>query len=154
MSTRNIKICLVTSSGGHLWEVLTLKNWWRRYQRFWVSFDREDAKELLFSERVYYAHYPEHRNIFNFLRNLFLAVKILTKERPNLIFSTGAGIAPPFFFIGKILGAKLVFMETYDFIKHPTVSGRLVYPISNIFLVQHESQKKFYKKGKYWGRLF
>lgn len=149
-----MKICLVTSTGGHLYQVYRLKKWWTGYERFWVSFDKEDARELLRGERVVWAHFPEHRHLANFIRNLFLAAKILFRERPGLIFSTGAGIAPPFFFIGKLLGAKLVFLETYDFIDHPTVSGRLIYPLADVFLIQHQLQKRFYPKAKFWGRLF
>lgn len=146
-----MKIGLITSKGGHLFQLYQIKDWWSRYDRFWVTFTGEDTKSLLEGERVYFGFYPESRNLFNALRNFFLSSKILLKERPNLLISTGAGIAPPFFLVGKLLGIKLIFIEPYDFIKYPSLSGRLVYPIVDKFLVQHKRQKRFYKKGEYWG---
>lgn len=148
-----MKICLVSSCGGHLWQLLRLKKWWSHYNRFWVVPKKEDSLSLLKREEKYWAYYPEHRSILNFFRNLLLAIKILKKERPNLIFSTGAGIAPPFFIVGKLLGAKLIFLETYDFISRPTVSGKLVYPLVDKFLVQHLEQKRQYKESSYWGKI-
>ena len=84
-------------------------------------------------------------------------MKIVKKEKPDLLFSCGAGIAPPVFLAGKILGCKLLFMEPYDFIAYPSLSGRLVAPIVDKLLVQHKIQKKFFqtrltgKKAEYWG---
>lgn len=149
-----MKLCLVTSTGAHLYEVYRLKKWWGRYERFWVTFDKEDTRGLLDKERVIFAHFPEHRHLVNFLRNFLLAAKVLWRERPDLIFSTGAGIAPPFFFLGKILGAKLVFMEIFGFVDRPTLSGRLVAPLVDEFLVQHETLKQFYPQAKYWGNVY
>jgi len=69
------------------------------------------------------------------------------------LISTGAGVAVPFFYVGKLLGMKLLFIEVYDRIDSPSLTGRLVSPISNAFLLQWEEQKKFYPKGKVIGHL-
>lgn len=148
---KKIKIGLVTSRGGHLFQLYQLKGWWENYQRFWITDKGSDSDYLLKNERVYYGYFPESRNLLNAFRNFFLAFKVLLKEKPNLLISAGAGIAPPFFYVGKLLGMKLVFIEPYDFIKYPSLSGKLVYPITDRFLVQHKRQKRFYKKSQYWG---
>ncbi|WP_041738108.1 PssD/Cps14F family polysaccharide biosynthesis glycosyltransferase [Caldicellulosiruptor owensensis] len=142
-----MKIALVSSSGGHLYQLYMLKEWWQKYNRFWVTFDKEDAKSLLADEKKYYCYYPTNRNIPNLIKNTFLAFKILIKEKPDLIISTGAGVAVPFFYIGKILGCKLVYIEVFDRIDLPTLTGKLVYPITDLFLLQWEEQKRFYPKG-------
>lgn len=146
-----MKIGLITSRGGHLFQLYQIKDYWSHYNRFWVTFAGEDSKFLLKKERVYFGFYPESRNLINAFRNFFLAFKVLLKEKPNLLISAGAGIAPPFFYVGKLLGVKLIFIEPYDFIKYPSLSGRLVYPITDKILVQHKRQKRFYKKSQYWG---
>lgn len=147
-----MKLCLVSSRGGHLYQLYRLKKWWNCYEHFWVTGKGEDTKYFLKNEKVFYAHFPESRNIVNALRNTFLAFKILVKEKPDLIVSCGAGVALPFFYAGKIIGCKLIFIEPYDFVAYPSLTGKLVAPIVNELLVQHSSQKKFYKSSKYWGK--
>ena len=48
-----IKVCLVGSSGGHLTHLYMLKPFWKDKNRFWVTFNKEDAKSLLEGEKVY-----------------------------------------------------------------------------------------------------
>ncbi|MDK2836726.1 MAG: hypothetical protein PWP21_1503 [Thermosediminibacterales bacterium] len=149
------KIMLVTSSGGHLFHLYQLKKWWEKYDRCWVTFQKVDALSLLKGEKVYFGYFPTNRNIKNLIRNTFLAFKILRKEKPDLIISTGAGLAVPFFWVGKLFfGAKLVFIEVIDRIEIPTLTGKLVYPITDEFLLQWEEQKKSYPKGKVIGVIF
>ena len=120
---------------------------------FWVTFNKPDTKDFLKKEKVYYGYFPENRNLINAFRNLFLAIRILQKEKPDIIFSTGAGIAPPFFLIGKILGIKLVYLETASYIGIPTLTGKMVHALCDVFLVQHESSKRFYPKAEIHGGL-
>ncbi|WP_163195540.1 PssD/Cps14F family polysaccharide biosynthesis glycosyltransferase [Clostridium thermarum] len=141
------KICLVCSSGGHLTHLYLLKGFWEKYDRYWVTFDKEDSRSLLKNERKYWCSYPTNRSLKNLIRNTILAIKVLKKERPDIIISSGAGVAVPFFYIGKLFRAKLVYIEVYDRIDLPTVTGRLVYPIADKFILQWEEQKKYYPKG-------
>jgi UDP-N-acetylglucosamine:LPS N-acetylglucosamine transferase len=148
-----MKICLVSSSGGHLLQLHILEDWWSRYPHFWVTFSKKDAVHLLKEEKVFWGHYPTNRNLRNLVRNTFLAFRILKKERPDLIVSTGAGIAVPFFYIGKLFGAKLIYIEVYDRIDSATLTGRMVYPITDSFIIQWDEQKKYYAKGRNLGQL-
>jgi UDP-N-acetylglucosamine:LPS N-acetylglucosamine transferase len=148
-----MKVCLVSSSGGHLFQLYALKAWWQKVDRFWVQFQKADAESLLGEETVYWAHGPTPRNIKNLIRNFFLAFRILLKEKPDLIISTGAAVAVPFFYVGKLLGCRLVFIEVYDRVDSPTLTGRLVYPITDAFVLQWPEQKKYYPKGRLIGQL-
>jgi len=149
-----MKICFITSSGGHLTHLIQLKEWWRDKERFWVTFDKEDSRSMLKDEKKYWCYFPTNRNVKNLIKNTFLAMKILIKEKPDLIVSSGAAPAIPFFYIGKLLGSKVVYIEVYDRIDKPTITGKIVYPISDLFILQWEEQKKFYPKGKILGELF
>ncbi len=146
-----MKIGLITSRGGHLFQLYQLKSWWQDYDRFWLTGRGMDVDYLLKRERVYYGHFPESRSVINALRNLFFGWQVLRKERPDLLVSCGAGIAPPIFLVGKLLGIKLLFLEPYDFIKHPSLSGRMAHHLVDKFLVQHLNQKKFFSKSEFWG---
>lgn len=148
---RKIKIGLVCSRGGHLLQLYLLKKWWSNYERFWITGEGEDASFLLRREKVYFGFFPEHRNIFNAIRNFVQGWKIIRREKPNLLVSTGAGIAPPVFLAGKLLGCRLIFIEPYDFVAHPSLSGKLIYILADKFLIQHQIQQKFFPKAEYWG---
>lgn len=150
----DIKICLVGSSGGHLTHLYMLEPFWSQKERFWVTFDKEDARSMLNGEKVYSCYYPTNRNIKNLIRNTGIAWKILKKETPDLIISTGAAVAVPFFYLGKIFGAKLIYIEVFDRINKPTMTGRLVYPITDRFIIQWEEMKKVYPKAINLGSIF
>ena len=149
-----MKVCLVGSSGGHLTHLYLLRKFWEKEDRFWVTIQKEDAVSILKEEQMYPCYYPTNRNLKNLLKNTFLAIKILKKERPDLIISSGAAIAVPFFYIGKLFGAKTVYIEVFDRIDKPTLTGKLVYPITDKFIVQWEEMKKVYPKAINLGGIF
>ena len=68
-------------------------------------------------------------------------------EKPDVIISSGAAVAVPFFYIGKLMGAKLIYIEVYDRIDKSTITGRIVYPIADRFIVQWEDMLKLYPKA-------
>lgn len=154
MSGKSIKICLVGSSGGHLTHLYMLKPFWKDKVRFWVTFDKEDAASLLKGEQRYSCYYPTNRNILNLIRNTVIAWKVLRKEKPDIIVSSGAAVAVPFFVLGKLFRAKLIYIEVFDRIDKPTLTGRLVYPIVDKFIVQWEEMKKVYPKATNLGSIF
>ena len=142
-----MKICLVSSSGGHLTHLYMLKDFWKDKQRFWVTFDKEDANSMLKGEKVYYAYYPSNRSFKALCINTVRAIRILHREKPDLIVSSGAAPAVPFFYIGKLMKAKTIYIEVFDRIDAPTVTGRMVYPVTDRFVVQWEEMKKVYPKA-------
>ena len=149
-----MKVCLVGSSGGHLTHLYMLKPFWQDKERFWVTFDKEDARSLLKDERMYPCHYPTNRSLKALIINTRIAWRTLRKEKPNLIISSGAAVAVPFFYIGKLLGARLIYVEVFDRIDKPTMSGKMVYPITDRFVVQLEEMKAVYPKALNLGSIF
>ncbi|MCR5178191.1 MAG: UDP-N-acetylglucosamine--LPS N-acetylglucosamine transferase [Lachnospiraceae bacterium] len=149
-----MKICLVGSSGGHLAQLYMLKPFWSKHERFWVTFEKEDARSLLKGERMIPCYYPANRSIKGLFINIRLAGKVLKKERPDLIISSGAASSVPFFFLGRLMGIKTVYIEVFDRIDRPTLSGRLVYLVADRFIVQWEDMKKIYPKAVNLGSIF
>lgn len=119
-----------------------------------MTFDKDDARSLLKGERFYPAYYPSNRSLKALIINTVRAIKIIRKERPDLIVSSGAAAAVPFFYIGKLMGAKTIYIEVFDRIDKPTVSGKLCYPVSDRFIVQWEEMKKVYPKAVDLGSIF
>ena len=149
-----MKTCLVGSFGGHLFHLYLLKPFWQDKERFWVSFDKENVRSLLEEERMYFCFSPSNRSIKALMINTYRAIKILTTEKPDLIISSGAAPAVPFFWIGKLIGAKTIYLEVYDRIDKPTLSGKLCYPVADRFIVQWEEMKQVYPKAINLGSIF
>ena len=138
INSKNKRLLLVCSSGGHLLQLYSLHApLWSGYDRAWVSFDKSDARSLLKEERVYWGHFPTNRNIPNLFRNFILAWKILRKERPDQVISTGAGIAVPFLLLARLFGAGSIYIESFARKKNMSLTGRLVY-----FLLRTMKKKK------------
>ena len=149
-----MNVCLVCSSGGHLTHLYMLKPFWGTKDRFWVTFNKEDAQSLLKDEKIYPCYYPTNRSLKALIKNSVIAWNVLLKERPDLIISSGAAVAVPFFYLGKCFGAKTIYVEVFDRINKPTITGKLVYPISDKFIVEWEEMKKVYPKAINLGSIF
>ncbi|MEA5473896.1 UDP-N-acetylglucosamine--LPS N-acetylglucosamine transferase [Synechococcus sp. CCY9201] len=130
-----MQLLLVCSSGGHFKGLFQLEPFWRRHQRTWVSFDTATTRQALDGEQVSWAYSPTNRNLPNLLRNALLAWTVLRQQRPDLILSTGAGVAVPFLILGKLLGHQTVFVESITRIETLSLSARLVLPFLDVLYV-------------------
>ncbi|MCQ1954374.1 MULTISPECIES: PssD/Cps14F family polysaccharide biosynthesis glycosyltransferase [Arthrobacter] len=139
-----MRILLVSSGGGHLAQLLPLRPWWGKQERRWVSVRQSEVENTLSGESVVWAHFPTTRSVPNALRNLFLSWPTLRNFRPDILVSAGAGVSVPFFIMGRILGIRTVYIECFDRITLPTLSGRICYPLSDVFCIQWEEQREFY----------
>jgi hypothetical protein len=148
-----MKVLLVSSSGGHLAQLYLLRPWWERHERTWVTFGDPQAQSLLCGERVIPAFAPTTRNIPNAVRNLRLAIRVIRAERPDVVISDGAGVAFPFFIMARLLRVRTVYLEVYDRISRPTLTGKLCYPLAELFLLQWPEQVISYPRGKVIGCL-
>lgn len=146
-------VLLVCSAGGHLAQLQRLERWWSRHDRAWVTFELPGAS-VLAGERTYTAHSPTTRNLGNLIRNQRLAWSVIRRERPDLIVSTGAGVALPFFVVGRALRIPCAYLEVYDRVDSRTLTGRLCRPLSDLFLLQWESQREVYGSGTVVGPVY
>jgi len=147
------RVGLICSAGGHLAQLHWLRHWWGEHDRFWVTFDTPDARQLLVEERTYWGHQPTNRHLGNLGRNTRLAWDILRREAPDVLVSNGAGLALPFFYVARALGIKLVFIEVYDRIDSPSLTGRLLRPVADEVVLQWSEQARFYPEGTVLGPI-
>jgi UDP-N-acetylglucosamine:LPS N-acetylglucosamine transferase len=148
-----MKVMLVCSAGGHLTQLLQLRPWWQQHDRTWVTFPGAQTESVLKGEKVVPAFFPTTRNVPNAARNLRLAVGLIRAERPDVLVSDGAGVAFPFFLVGRVHRVRTVYLEVYDRISRPTLTGRLCYPLAELFLVQWPEQTASYPRGQVIGCL-
>lgn len=146
-------VLLVSTQGGHLAHLVALRDWWRTRERLWVCPDAPDVRDRLAGERLVCSFSPTTRNVPNLLRNARLAFRLVRRERPSLVVSAGAGVAVPFFVAAWLLRIPTVFIEVYDRVDTPTVTGRLCGPFTTRRIVQWQSQLAFYPDARLVGPL-
>ena len=145
---------LVCSSGGHLLQLVALRDAWQGFDRAWVSFDKSDVRSLLAGERVIFAHGPTNRSVKNLVRNLLLALRLVRQLRPKVIMTTGAGVAVPFAWIGKLWGARVVYVESLTRIEGPSLSCRMIAPVAKRLYVQWPELAQALPRARYVGNVF
>lgn len=148
-----MKVCIAASGGGHLTEILQVKKAWSGMRHYFISDVRNNSKELAKSEKVYFFECPR-RNPISFLKNFFQSLKILLKEKPDVIVSTGADTALSTCVLGKLLGKKLVFIESYCRVSEASLSGKICYKIADVFFVQWKENLKFFPNARFAGGVF
>jgi UDP-N-acetylglucosamine:LPS N-acetylglucosamine transferase len=149
-----MKLCLVCSQGGHFEQMMRLTEAFQNYNYFFVTFEFPSTAHL---PNAYFLKFKgwDLKGKLLLINTIIKSFKILIKERPDLIITTGSGeIAVPFCYIGKLLGIKIVFIETLSRIESASSAAKLVYPIADLFLIQWEfNLKKYGSKAKYWGQI-
>ncbi len=150
---------LVCSTGGHLVQLLALREVWEVGSRSWVTFDKSDARTLLRDEAVIYAFGPTNRTfglvaVRNTVRNLLLAWRAIGRLRPRVVLTTGAGVAVPFAWVGRLRGARVVYVESLTRIDRPSLSCRLIAPVADRVYGQWPEFAASVRKARYAGSVF
>jgi len=151
-----VKACFIASSGGHWEELMCLKPIAQEHDTFYVTEAGGQAKDSSL-ENIYLLPQINRRQkdfLWRFLKLMVSAGKIMRREKPEFLVTTGALIAFPFCLYGKLLGTKVIYIESFARVSDRSLTGRLVYPIADLFLVQWESLLELYPKAKYVGGIF
>jgi len=154
-----VKIGVVSSEGGHLIEALNILDSFEGNDIFSITYDVPHIKD--FSDprikRTYFVGMGKTRLrlFFRLLFSTFKFIRIFIKEKPKILFSTGSEIAIPAFYIGKLFfGTKLIFVESIAKFHEPSVTGKVIYPIADLFMVPWQSLLKAYgPKAQFVGEL-
>ena len=151
-----MKVLMVSSNGGHFWQLLSVMDSFAQDEMCLVSFKTPDVESWVELNPLpaYWGYYPTNRSVMNLIRNSILSIRVMRRFRPDLVVTTGAGIAVPFMVLGKLLfGAKTMFVEVFDRVTSASLTGRLVAPFSDWVILQWPEQQAFYNKGTVVGGL-
>ncbi len=151
-----MKACFIASSGGHWEELMCLKEIAKEHDTVYITEEGGQASDSNF-EKIYVVpqinrhekHFPIH-----FIKLFGKAVKIMFKEKPDFIITTGALVVFPFCICAKLIRSKIIYIESFARIHNRSLTGKLIYPFADLFLVQWKSLLKFYPKAKYVGGIF
>ena len=154
------KVVFISSTGGHLNELLQLKSIMNKYDSYLITEKTKSTISLKeeYKDKISYLIYGTKHNMltypFKLLANCFKSLYFYFKIKPDVIVTTGAHSAGPMCCIGKIFGSKIIYIETFANIHSKTVTGRIVYKFADLFIVQWESMLKLYPKAIYGGWIF
>lgn len=146
-----MKLMLVCTSGGHFSTMRRLESFWSNHERVWVTDWKKDTTLLEGEEKVHWLPYQAPRDIWAFLRNLPLVFKLVHFEQPDIVVSTGASIAVGFAFAAKLFRKRFVYVESISRSEELSLSGKLVYKLSDEFYVQWPNLCSKYPKAIFKG---
>jgi beta-1,4-N-acetylglucosaminyltransferase len=152
-SQERADVLLACSSGGHVLQLLALRDAWAGYDCVWVSDDTSDVRSLLAGERLFFANGPTSRNLSSLARNLALAWRLQRRFRPRVVITTGAATAVPFAWIGKLHRARIVYVESLSRIDAPSLSLRLIGPVADRVYVQWPDLARRLRRARYAGTV-
>lgn len=152
------KVLFISSTGGHLSELLQLKPLFEKYDYHLITEKTKSTLKLGEKYKVDYLVFGTKDHpisyCFKFLYNVIKSVVLFIKIRPAVIVTTGTHTAVPMCYLGKLFGKKIVFIETFANRKTRTLSGRMVYPIADLFIVQWEEMLQHYPKAVFGGWIY
>lgn len=151
-----MKACFISSSGGHWEELMCIKEIAAEHNSFFITEEGGQASDSNIGRIVVLPQINRHEQHFlwHFLRMFATAFRIMAKEKPDFIVTTGALIAFPFCVAAKFAKAKIVYIESFARVHNKSLTGRLVYPFADLFLVQWKPLLELYPKAKYVGGIF
>lgn|SRR5690554_6080738 len=153
------RILFISSSGGHLEQLLSLKQTMGVFDSYIVTEKNRTTQSLSKQyKNVAYIPFFSRQNKwtfpFVFIAVFFKSFYLFFKIKPQVIVTTGAGCVIPMFLIGKLFGRKLIFIETFSRIDSKTLTGRICYLFADSFIVQWEGLLSLYPKAKYFGSIY
>ena len=154
------KVMFISSTGGHLTELLELEKIFGKYDYHIITEKTKSNINLInkYPKRISFLTYGTKDHIitypFKLIFNCFKSLYYYFKIKPDFIVTTGAHTAGPMCVIGKIFGSKIVYIETFANINSKTITGKLIYKFADLFIVQWESMLKLYPKATYGGWIF
>jgi beta-1,4-N-acetylglucosaminyltransferase len=150
---KKLKVCLTCSSGGHMKQLLKMAPAYAKHDHYFLLFYKESIANFIKEHKTYIVDNPERSPVL-FARHALQAARVFFKERPDVVMTTGAGVAVATCYLAKLFGKKVVFIEDWCMVNTPTATGRLLYPIADLTIIQREELRKHYPNAVLGGELF
>jgi len=160
MNKKNVLYIL--GSGGHTAQMIELSKDLKNKINYFYLIQKDDElskSKIIYPGKIIYIKRAAEFNSSKFkiyfftIINFFKSIKIIYQNHINVLISAGPGISIPFFYAGKLLNKKLIFIESWSRVNSKSKSGKLIYPIADLFFVQWKSNLKNYPKALFRGRF-
>ncbi len=148
----------IASTGGHLAEILKVKKLFKKYSYILVTEKNSISINLQNEYNIEFLKLGNKVNIIKYIPvcfiNIFKSLYLYFKYRPKVIYITGTHTCVPLCIIGHFFKTKIIFIEVFDRIGNPSLTARIVYKFSDVFIVQHKEMLKVFPKAKYIGGVY
>lgn len=148
-----MRICLAASAGGHTSQLLKLVESWNGYDVFSVTTTEVVREKLAKFGPVYVVGECNRQYPWRVVKVLLRCIGIVFKERPDVVISTGAAAGCILCLLGKMRGAKVIWIDSITNVERISLSGRMVRHVADLFLVQWPDLVNRYKKVEFVGSL-
>jgi hypothetical protein len=138
-SAPRYRVLLVSSSGGVLLDLLALKPWWSRHDVSWVAVRAEDTATLLTGQRVHWEREQSTHRPLGVSAVAMRSLRMLRRERPDVIISAGTGVAVGVFFAARVLRIPALWLETFNLVDAAGVASKICCRLAAAVLVQRPS---------------
>ncbi len=150
---RKVRVCLAASAGGHTSQLMKLRQCWDGLDCFSVTTSAAVQKQLAQFGRVYVVGESNRQHPLRVLRTLVCCARIVIAERPAVIVSTGAAVGCLMAFLGKLIGARVAWIDSIANTERLSLSGRLVRPFADLVLTQWPEVARQYRSVEYVGYI-
>lgn len=151
-------IMFISSMGGHLTQLLQLKQLMQSNEYILIT---EKCDVTIPMKEKYKIEYLVSgtrdellKYMFIFPFNIIKSLILFFKYRPKVIVTTGSHTAVPMCYIGKLFKSRIIYIESFARMETRSLTGRILYPIADDFIVQWESMLKVYPKATYLGSIY
>ncbi len=148
-----VKICLVASAGGHLSQLLKIVPAVAGYEAVVITTSEAVRDNLTRLGPVHVVGECNRQHILQLIRVFLACARILRREKPDVVLSTGAAAGCLCCFLGKLRGARVVWVDSITNVNRLSLSGRLVRHIADLFLVQWAELIQKYRGVEYVGTI-
>lgn len=148
-----LRVCLVASAGGHLSQLLKLMESWKGHRSFCMTTTAVVLEGLRKHGRVYVIGECNRQHPLRVIKILLRCIRIILREKPHVVISTGAAMGCITCFQAKLIGAKVVWIDSITNVERISLSGRMVRCIADVFLVQWPALAKQYRNVEYVGAV-
>ncbi len=150
---RKLRICLAASAGGHISQLLKLAESWNGFETFCVTTTDVVRDKLSRFGPVYVVGECNRQHPIRVVRVLLRCIGVALRERPDVVISTGAAAGCLLCILGKMLGAKVVWIDSITNVERISLSGRMVRRMADLFLVQWPDLARRYKGTEFVGAV-
>jgi len=148
-----LKVCLAASGGGHISQLLKIKDSCNGHEIFCVTTTQHITEQLRKFGNIYVVGESNRQRPLRVLIVLMRCFKIVLREKPSVVISTGAAAGCIMCFLGKLSGAKVIWLDSITNVDRISLSGRMVRYIADLFLVQWPELAEKHSNVEYVGAV-
>lgn len=140
-----MRIALIASGGGHVRQLLDLEGLWGSKDHFFITEDTALTRSIARDHRIYYVPHvalgqarlgKRFEMLKSGFRSVFRSLQIILRERPSIVITTGAGSSYFSVLFSRLLGARVILIDSFARFHGPSAFARIVSPLTHVRIAQ------------------